>query len=49
MVGGTGIEICPFQEKCSTFKEFQTLQAQIHSPLIKRVIRTKDSLVNEKE
>ena len=49
LVGGTGIEPCPFQEKCSTFKEFQTVQAQIHSPFIRRIIRTKDSLVNEEE
>ena len=35
MVGGTGIEICPFQEKRSTFKEFQVLKAQIHNPFIR--------------
>jgi len=49
VVGGTGIEICPFQEKCGTFKEFQALQAQIHNPFIRRVIRTTDCLVNEEE
>jgi len=41
MVGGTGIEPCPLQEKCSVFKEFQRHQASVHNPFIKayRLIR----------
>jgi hypothetical protein len=35
MVGGTGIEPCPLQEKCSTFKELMQQKIPVHNSFIK--------------